>query len=715
VLGEVPHLTDAVAIDGVLDEPLWSRALKLELDIETEPRENLPASTETFVYVAETGSHLLIAFDARDPDPELIRAYLRDRDAAWQDDVVGVELDTFNDEIRGFQFISNAVGVQIDAALDDNNGDTDSWDAIWDSAGRISDTGYIVEMAIPFSQLRFPRTNKLQTWGVDFFRLVPREDRVRLALTPVQRGRNCTLCQFSKVTGFANAEPGRDIEVVPSLTASRTDRRDPTAGSLVNGPSDSEVGVNVSWGITPDITANLALNPDFSQVEADVAQLEVNNNFTLQYPERRPFFLEGANFFSTPMQAVFTRTIADPDVGAKLTGRSGDNTFGFFAANDTLTNLIFPGARGSSSTSLPMDNDTIVGRYQYDFGQSSAIGVLLTDRAASGYSNRVAGVDGRYRWSDRHSISFQSLASSTEYPVDVAADFNQPSGRFDGRATELVYAFDTRNWGASVSLIDRGKDFRADSGFIPQVDVESHNLNVSRTWHPTGDRWWNRINLGGNVGEEADSAGRLLTRWRESFLTINGPLQSAMNTGFGYSTQYWNGVYYDADFAFLSGRVRPTGGLNIQSSIYQSKQIDFANSRLGDQNRFRMTLDWNANRHLLIRVQHTDSRLDTQQGPNIFEALLDDVRLTWQFNVRSFLRLSVQRQDIDRNLAVWNSPFVDAHSETVGTQLLYSYKLNPQTVVFGGYSDQQLQNDDFVSLTRMDRTYFVKLSYAWLP
>lgn len=715
VLGEIPHVAEAFSIDGIMDEAVWAKALMLELHLETEPAENLPAPVETYVYLLETGSELLIAFDARDPEPDRIRAYLRDRDAAWQDDIVGVELDTFNDEIRGFQFIANALGVQIDASLDDNSGDNDSWDAIWDSAGRINETGFVVEMAIPFSQIRFPDTDEVQTWGIDLMRMYPREDRVRLALTAKQRGSNCNLCQFAKVTGFENAEPGKDIEVVPSLTSSRTDRRDSASGALVAGPSNSDVGVNVSWGISPDVTANLAINPDFSQVEADVAQLEVNNTFTLQFAERRPFFLEGANFFATPMQAVFTRTIADPDVGAKLTGRIGDSTYGIFAAADTVTNLIFPGPQGSSSTSLPINSDTIVGRYQYDFGQSSAIGLLLTDRSGNAYSNRVGGIDGRYRWSDRHSISFQSLASSTDYPAEVSVGFGQPDGSFSDNATEVVYDFNTRIWSTSVSYVDRGENFRADAGFIPQVGLQSHNVNFARTWHGESDRWWNRINAGANFGEEKDASGLSLQRWRESFFAIQGPLQSRIQTGFGKSRQFWDGIYYDRNFAFIGARVRPIGGLNIQGSINRQEQIDFANSRLGDQQRYQLQIDWNANRHLLVRLRHTDSTLDTQQGPNVFEALLDDLRLTWQFNVRSFLRLTLQRQAIDRNVAVWNNPFVDARSVSLGTQLLYSYKVNPQTVVFAGYSDNQIENDEFTTLTRTGRTFFVKFSYAWLP
>jgi hypothetical protein len=264
-------------------------------------------------------------------------------------------------------------------------------------------------------------------------------------------------------------------------------------------------------------------------------------------------------------------------------------------------------------------------------------------------------------------------------------------------------------------LIDRGKDFRADTGFIPQVDVESHNLNVSRIWYPDGSRWWNRISVGGNSGAEHDTSGRMLQRWKEAFLGIQGPLQSNIQTAIGSSTQFWNGIYYDVPFAFVSARFRPVGGLNIQFLTNQGDQIDFANSRLGDWERYRIQLDWNANRHLLIRLQRTDTTLDTKEGPNVFAAVLDDVRLTWQFNVRNFLRLTMQRQQISRNLAVWSNPFVDAYSENVGTQLLYSYKLNPQTVVFAGYSDTQIQDDDLLSLTRTGRTFFVKFSYAWLP
>jgi hypothetical protein len=715
-IGDVPHVVGEYSIDGVLDEPFWNGALRIELHLETNPAENLPAPVATFVYLAENGSHLVVAFDARDPEPALIRAYLRDRDTAWQDDIVGIVFDTFNDQIRGYEFFANALGVQIDATIDDVNGGEDSsWDAIWESMGNIGETGYVVEMAIPFSQLRFPNTAAVQTWGVDFLRMYPRDDRRRLSVNPQDRGRNCYLCQFSTVSGFAGAEVGKDIEVVPSLTASRTDMRDAALGRLVAGETSSDVGVDVSWGITPDLTANLALNPDFSQVEADVAQLEVNNNFALFFPETRPFFLEGASFFSTPMSAVFTRTIADPDIGAKLTGQSGDNSYGFFAAEDTVTNLLFPGALGSSSHSLDRDNETLVGRYQYSFGQSSTIGGLLTTRSGQDYSNRVAGFDGRYRVSDQHSLSFQHLSSETEYPDEIVTGFEQPEGRFGGDATSASYNYSTRNWNAFLNYATYDRGFRADSGFVNQVDVEFVGGGFNHVWHGDELTWWNRMQVGANTGSDHDQAGQLLGRWRETFAAVNGPRQSRVQGGFGNSTQFWQGVLYDRSFVFLSGRVRPIGPLDLDLSFNRSEQVDFANSRLGDQSRRQARLEWNANRHLLIRLQHTRSTLDTLEGANVFEAELHDLRMTWQFNVRSFIRLTMQRQEIERNLAAWRVPVGEVHSVDMGTQLLYSYKVNPQTVAFLGYSDNRLDDDDLPSLTKTDRTFFVKFSYAWLP
>ena len=332
-VAELPRTQDDINIDGLLDDLAWRDAAQIKIDKETRPGENIAARVETVAYLIEDGEYLYIAFDAKDPNPAAIRAYLRDRDSAWDDDFVGIVVDTYGDERRAFEFFANALGVQMDLTNDDvNQNEDESWDAIWDSAGRINDSGYVVEMQIPLNQLRFPHRDGKQIWGFDLLRFYPREHRYRFSNNALDRNVNCYLCQFEKIQGLEGIEPGRDLEIVPTLTARQTYATDdPGVEPLRSGGSDADVGMSVRWGITQDTTINFALNPDFSQVEADVAQLDVNNQFALFFPETRPFFLEGADYFSTPVQAVFTRTVADPSVGAKLTGKRGNNTYGFFA------------------------------------------------------------------------------------------------------------------------------------------------------------------------------------------------------------------------------------------------------------------------------------------------------------------------------------------------------------------------------------------------
>jgi hypothetical protein len=715
--GDVPHAEDPVEIDGVLDEPLWREALVIELTIETNPRENAPAPVETFVHFVENGSNLLIAFDARDPEPAAIRAYLRDRDSAYNDDFVGVVLDTFNDQRRAFEFFVNPLGVQMDLTYDDVNGrEDDSWDAIWDSAGVIGEQGFIVEIAIPFSQLRFRNADGPQTWGLDALRFYPRADRSRISANRMDRGRNCYLCQLGKVHGFGAAEPGRGLEVVPAVTASRTDERDAATSNLVPGDADGELGVNVRWGITPDLVANLALNPDFSQVEADVPQLDVNNQFALYYPETRPFFLEGADFFTTPLDIVFTRTVADPDIGAKLTGTRERNTFGFFAAEDAVTNLLFPGPLSSANDSLEQSNEAYVGRYRRAFGKNSTVGALVTSRAGDDYHNRVAGIDGLFRPTDRHSLRFQVLRSDTAYPTAIATEHALPLGSFSGDAGEIGYDYGSREWWAFASYSRFDSGFRADSGFISQVDLVSQRTGFGRVWHGDGSSWWNQFRVGANANRSEDTAGLLLGRSRNLWVGLNGLRQLYAEAGQQTSEQLWNGRLYDMESLYFYGQARPVGGLSLSLSARAGGQIDYANSRLAEELRLQPSVEWNVGRHLLLRLRYTLSQLDTDNtGARIFDAELADLRATWQFNVRSFVRVTVQQQTVERDLALFVNPDTDALSKTRGMQLLYSYQLNPQTVVFAGYSDNLAQDDDLATLTRTARTFFLKFSYAWVP
>ncbi|MCP4655732.1 MAG: carbohydrate binding family 9 domain-containing protein, partial [bacterium] len=395
----VPKAAGPIDVDARLDESAWDQALRIELPYEVHPGRNSPAAVRTEMLVTWDDRHLYAGFRAWDPDPSTIRAHIADRDTVAEDDFVGITVDPFNDGRRGFEFFVNPLGVQMDLVNDDlTRTESFSWDAIWDSAGRLTGDGYVVEIAIPFSSLRFPRTAGEQTWGVDGTRIYPRGRRYRFRTQRFDHNLSCQICQISKMTGFAGVSPGRNLELNPTLTGGRTDARSALSDpELTKGEVDTDAGLTASWGITPNLALNATLNPDFSQVEADVAQLEVNTSFPLFFPETRPFFNEGADFFETAFNAVHTRVVTDPDWGIRLTGKQGRHALGFFSAQDTVTNLLLPGPLGSDVTSIDGDSVATVLRYRTDVGKRSNLGVLVTDREGEDYSNRLLGLDGVLR------------------------------------------------------------------------------------------------------------------------------------------------------------------------------------------------------------------------------------------------------------------------------------------------------------------------------
>jgi hypothetical protein len=717
-LNDWPSTDQSIDIDGVIDEEAWKDATQIKINIETRPGENIAAPVETLAYLVEDGDNLYIAFDAKDPNPSQIRAYLRDRDSAFNDDFVGIVLDTYGDERRAFEFFVNPLGVQMDLTNDDiNQNEDDSWDAIWDSAGRISEEGFVVEMRIPLSQLRFSKQEGKQTWGIDLLRFYPREHRYRFSNNEQDRNVNCYLCQFEKIQGLEGVEPSKDLEIVPTLTASQVDTTDsPGVEPLTSGDAKAEAGLSVRWGITPDLTANLAINPDFSQVEADSAQLDVNNQFALFFPEKRPFFLEGADYFRTPIRAVFTRTVADPSVGAKITSKRGNNTIGVFAAQDEVTNLLFPGAFGSDSTSLTQENTSFVGRYSRSFGDSSSVGALVTGRSGDGYHNYVGGLDLRWKVSDQHNIRLQHLQSDTEYPTDVAIEFEQPLESFVGSASFASYDYDSRNWFGSLRHQSYSSDFRSDAGFVPRVDTDTQVVGLGRIWHGDEDDWYTQLRLNGDWDITHDESGRMIEREIEAYFSVKGPLQSFVQIGGLTRDLLFDDVMFKENKVSVYGELKPKGGLSLGVFARVGDQVDFTNTQLGDEVRVEPFVNWNINRHLLLRLDTAFVTLDSKEGPNIFDAKIYDARLTWQFSVRSFLRLTVQTQDIKRNLDEYIDPDdVEARTQDVGRQLLYSYKINPQTVFFLGYSDALLDDDSLDKLTTSDRSWFMKIGYAWTP
>lgn len=715
----VEPTSESIRIDGVLDEQVWQTAQPMELDVETTPGENIPPTAKTTGYMTFDAKHLYVAIRAFDPDPSKIRAHLSDRDTAFSDDFVGVVLDTFNDDRRAFEFFVNPLGVQMDLIQDDINRNEDaSWDAIWSSAGRIDTQGYVVEMAIPFTSLRFPKTDGEQTWGVDMVRVYPRSQRQIFALQPRDRNRNCALCQSSRVAGFRGITPGRDIELDPTITAQQTSRRAGfPAGALRSGDADFDAGLTARWGITPNLQLNAAINPDFSQIEADSVQLDINRQFALFFNEKRPFFLEGSDFFETPISTVYTRTVADPAYGLKVTGRLGAATVGAYVAEDEVTNILIPGVQGSGFAFVEEENRASVFRYRHNIGKTSSIGAIFTNRDAEGYANTVFGADGTFRVSDKDTIVAQLVGSSTDYPAYLINQFGLSGRRMRDVAGRIQYRHSSRNWFWGAMYEDIGTDFRADSGFVPQVGYRVGNSYVEYQRHgERGKDWYTRILVGGDVDRSEEQNGELLEQEVETWFAVQGPLQSFFRVVIGDRDRRFNGVTFDEQFVHMNAEIRPVGDFFIFVGGTYADQIDFANTRPGKRNRFNGGIRWNIGRHAKVDLDQSYENLDVRGG-QLFAADVTQLRAVYQFNIRTFVRAILQYTDVTRDPSLYLFQDVSESSKRLFPQLLFSYKLNPQTVFFAGYSGTS-RGGEFdgvdIGLTESDRTFFLKLGYAWL-
>ena len=714
----IERLAKPIVVDGVIDAAEWANAKAIELSFETFPGNNVEARVRTEALLGYDDKQLYVAIRAFDPNPRAIRAHLTDRDSAYQDDFAGIVVDTFNDERRAFEFFVNPLGVQMDLTNNDLTGnEDDSWDAIWHSAGKIHADRWEAELAIPFSQLRFKESGAdVQTWGLDILRIYPREQRYRLGLHKQDRNRSCYVCQFSKLTGFRGITPGRNIEISPTVTTHRTDSRPEIGSPLATGSFDTEPGVTARWGVTPNLTLNAAVNPDFSQVEADSAQLDVNNTFALFFNEKRPFFLEGADFFETPLSVVYTRTIAEPDWGAKLTGKEGRHGGGAFFASDSRTNLLIPGSQGSALTTLSDKNLTGVLRYRFDLGKNANLGATFTTREGGDYANRVGGVDGYWRVTPKDTLTAQLLTSSTAYPDAIATRFGQSSS-MGGTALFARYRHSTRNWYWAGRFENVGEEFRADTGFMPQVGYRYGIAQLERAWWPKDGQktWWSRIFWGGDWDRRDELAsGEILEEEWESWVGIGGPRQSFLNVDVGTRERFYNGRQFPREtFINLFGEMTPHKRIYLAAEMNRGDHIDFANTRPADRLRTWGRVRFRATRSLDLDFSHTYEQLDVDDSVTgrLYTANLSELRAVYQFNVRMFVRALIQYTDLKRNPSLYDFD-IDSRSKLLFPQLLFSYKVNPQTVLFVGYSSTR-EGDERIDVTETDRTLFVKVGYAW--
>ncbi|HJX92020.1 MAG TPA: DUF5916 domain-containing protein [Pyrinomonadaceae bacterium] len=510
---KIALFTKPPTIDGKLDDDVWQGAALLKDFYQVQPGDNLVPQYRTEVRLGYDPKFLYIAFHCYD-DPSKVRANVPKRDQIWDDDYVGILFDTFNDQRRAYEFDFNPLGVQADGIWTEGQGEDFSLDLVMESKGLVTEDGYTIEVAIPFKSLRYV-AGKDKLWGVHFWRRTKRLNNALDMWIPMDRDKSSWLAQEGHLTGLEGLSTERTLELIPSVTVSQTSRRARTygvfpdtplaitdRGRMLNEPVKLDLGLTGKYTLTPTVTLDFALNPDFAQVEADQLVVTANQRFPIFFPEKRPFFLEGIDIFNTQIAAVHTRTIVDPDIAVKTTGKLGRNTFGLMLASDNSPGNLSDDERGALNGCLQrrtidgsvvcdaariIDKNANIGvlRLKRDVGKSdSFVGILGTYRRFVDTYNELGGVDGRFRLDKQTTFSWQVLGTRSRniffYPDEGVARDSVQNG--------FIYAVDYnqsgRHFGQEFSMVGRTRYYRADVGFNRRNNTNSPNWFVRYNSEP---------------------------------------------------------------------------------------------------------------------------------------------------------------------------------------------------------------------------------------
>lgn len=691
----IPRFEEAVVIDGRLDEPAWSRAVRLTGFSEYRPvdRQRAAERTEVLVWYSPDALHFgVIAYDS---EPGSIRATSADRDSLDREDSIRIYLDTFNDRRRAFVFGVNPLGAQEDGVQTEGafnagrmmGGSVDlSPDYQFDSRGQITETGYQVEIRIPFKSLRYPTTPGAK-WGLNILRKTQRTGRED-TWTDAQRVASF-LAQAGTMEGLSDMRRGVVTEFQPFVTGASNGVRGDD-GTFRREAIDIEPGANLRLGFT-NLSIDATINPDFSQVESDAAQVTVNERFALFFAEKRPFFLEGIELFSTPGQLVYTRRIAEPLGGVKLTGKVGKTGIAFLAARDDAG---------------PRDAWVTLGRVRRDVGTDSLAGVTYTDRTEANRFNRVVAADAR--------LVFKKLY----YALGQVGGSWTNDGRRTRSAPMFQAEFDrtARRWGFNYRLTGFGNRFEAQSGFVPRSNIVEFSAfnrlsyygtrgalveGVTVFFGPTRIWNWNKF-LSENAiegGESLNISATLRGGWSLSAR----PARSFAHLVVSRSRRYVSVVNGTASvttpiFAKVNGRVEVrTGGAII-----------FAEAVEGRETRVTASLAVRPTTSTRIEGSFVRSQLRRASDGSAFaRATIPRIKVEFQPKRSLFFRMiSEYRSEKSR-------PF-ESTSRGLRTDWLLSFEPTPGTVAFFGYGMSQERDPARFGSDQLERTsdgFFVKLAY----
>jgi hypothetical protein len=720
----VKKATGPIVVDGDLSDAAWKDTTPIETWWETNPGDNVEPKVRNVGRMTYDDKYLYVGIEFDDPDPKKIRAPYADRDNVDSTtDYGGIILDADYDKSTAILFLANPRGIQYDSINSDASGSEDNApDWFWDSAGKINDSGWTLEIRIPFSSLRYSKKDP-QTWGMMLYRNYPRDRRYQIFSTRLPKDSNCFICNVQPLEGLSGLPAGGNWVIAPfAVVSQESTPRGDLGSDMVTPAPHYDAGLDVKWTPNANTTVDAAFNPDFSQVETDTPQITANERFAVFFPEKRPFFLERTDLFQTPVQAVYTRTITDPLWGMRATGQVGTTVYtALLTHDDGGGSVIIPGPNGSDFADQDYESTVAIGRVRHDIGQSF-ISALVTDREVQGVGyNRVLGPDFQWRPTPSDTMTGQILFSDT-----LTADVNclsPPCAAERSHAAELWYQHATKHWDAFADYRDYGNEFRADVGFVPQVGFREAYFEGGYTRWPTKG-FVSRQRFFVQADDVEDRSREVIQR----FIIVGTGIDGLANSFMRFSID-------EEDIRAIDGltgesKVLPRRRLlaTLQASPWHwltrvsvdgsyGRDVDFERARPAHGGTVILAATVRPTDHIQLDLLASRRWLDVENGTTesrLFTAQVQRLRAVYTFNRRSFLRVIGQRTTQRNDPVLYGFvPPVPAKDSGIDVSALFAYKLNWQSVLFFGYQEQHAYAPSTTDVELAGRFVFLKVSYAF--
>ncbi len=709
---EITRATGSIIVDADLDDVGWADAASTDFFLEIQPGDNVDPPDPTEVKVTYDKDNLYVAFMAYS-DPDDIRASLQKRDQAWRDDFVAIIIDAYGDANAAVMIGSNPLGVQMDA-LNQGQHDDDSYDIIYESAGKITDKGFHVEMAIPFSSLSFPK-KKIQEWKVTFFRSFPRDARHMVTWGGLDRSNQCWLCQLGTLKGIQGIEQKGKLEFLPTLIGSQSSELDEN-NALKKGSSEGEVSMGIKYSLSSDRVAEIAINPDFSQVEADEEQIDVNTTFALNYPEKRPFFNEGADLTDTPVSVVYTRSINNPTGVGRIINRGQKDSWLLLSALDEDSPYIVPGEE-QSFTRMGSKSFSNIFRYKRSLNEGSFLGLIATDRRMvdNQGSGSVVGFDTRYRFNDTYQVEFQSVFSHTQEPDDSLLissatfgdnhTFTFDGESFSGNALKLEFDRNTEHWRMEVGYDHRTPTFRAENGFV--TNANNRRIFGQSLWIYFPNNFFSQVLGGVHAGVEHNFDGVQKAKYIALFSNLAMPRQTRLNVMYARRMQY----------RFKDTELKGTYDIKINLNSQFSERYQFGTNigrhvapvrflEVPEEGRLAVLEFWTrmqASDRLNVGLSYNSQKMTTMdRKTDYFSGYTSTLRASYQHNKSLGFKVLTQYNDFSKDFQI---------------QPLLTYQPSPFTIFYIGSTSNQnvdgLAFDNIQNGMLTDRQYFMKIQYLF--